>query len=385
MNLLAFSLTCFVNIAIAIFSMSRIHDWLADTGIEFIVGRIFAFPALIALAFGILTVIAIFAVLFYAPKLLPPIYLISLAGATGCVFLGIRIIMQPNTFFVGYGNIWKFYLNTAKTGYVQERLGCCGYNRPREFDGDNCTISVTTPCMKRIIAEFSGAMQIGGLQILLHGLSFGVLLYYAIMAPCPSVLLLPPMDQGTPLLMNQGNQPQQPGGQMFAQSPQSPQNAMYSNPTIPIQQPMQQQQQMQQQMYGMNQCQPMQQQQRQMFMNTGQPQQQIPQQIRQAPASTMTFASQPAQTPQQIQQQLGMQITPQQQQQQPPPPQSQQLYNSPQPQQQQQQQQQQQMITGQQVTLQQQQLQQQQAQNLMSMVPGSPQKIPSSDITPTTV
>ena len=215
--------------------MSFIHDWLSDTGIDFIAGRMFSYPLLISITFGFLTILAIIAVLFYAPKFLPPIYMISLMGATGCVFLGARMILQPDTFFVGYSKVWQYYLNTAKTGYVQERFGCCGYNRPREFANDNCTISITQPCLKKIIYEFSTSIQIGGVQIFLHGISFGLLLYFAIMAPCPSVLLLPPAaDQGV-LYVNQNNQPQNASQMYSVQQPQQtqqpPMNQMYMNTT----------------------------------------------------------------------------------------------------------------------------------------------------------
>ena len=239
MNLLAFSVTCFINSLIAMISMSFIHDWLSDTGIDFIAGRIFSYPLLIAITFGFLTILAIIAVLFYAPKLLPPIYIIGLLGATGCVFLGARMILQPDTFFVGYSKVWQYYLNTAKTGYVQERFGCCGYNRPREFANDNCSISITQPCLKKIIYEFSNSIQIGGVQIFLHGISFGLLLYFAIMAPCPSVLLLPPApDQGVLYLNQQQNNN---GGQIYniqqqqqQSNPQTPQqNYIVSNQKLP--------------------------------------------------------------------------------------------------------------------------------------------------------
>ena len=207
MNLLAFSITCFFNITAAVASLYFLHLWLSDAGIDFFAGQIFAYPVLISVIFSLLTVLAVIAVLFYAPKFLPPIYMIGLIGATGCVFLGIRLILQPDTFFVGYAKKWHYYINTAKTGYIQERFGCCGYNRPREFSDDNCNISFTQPCLKRIISEYAQSIQIGGLQIILHGISFGLLLYFAIMAPCPSVILLPPVDQGTPIYMNPVDSP----------------------------------------------------------------------------------------------------------------------------------------------------------------------------------
>ena len=229
MNLLAFSLTCFFNAVISLVSMLYIHKWLTDSGIDFLGGRMFSYPLLISLIFGFLIVLAVTAFLFPSPKLLIPIYLISIASAISCILIGTDFLLQPHMFFVGYRQIWEYYLNTAITNYVQNRLGCCGYNRPNEFANDNCTADIEQPCLKKIIAHFSTNIQIGGIQFLFHGISFGLLIYFARMAPCPTILIRPSSNQSA-LLVNQN---QQQNGQI--QQVQSPQNHTYaSTPQSPL-------------------------------------------------------------------------------------------------------------------------------------------------------
>ena len=181
MNLLLITLTCFINIMASFWCTINIHKWLTDAGIDFVAGNLFSLFNLIGCSFFLVLVLTNIGSALFSFDIIN--YVNGFCAISGFVliFLGSLLILQPQTFFIGYSDVWAYYINTPRTKFVQNRLGCCGFNRINEFKDDTCNISeVSASCLKKIIMEFSPDIQVGGSLLFIHGLSFGLVIYFGI-------------------------------------------------------------------------------------------------------------------------------------------------------------------------------------------------------------
>lgn len=183
MLLFPLSVTCLINIWVSMYSVIRVHQWLADTGLNFIASQLLFIPAIIAFAFTLVLCFACFYIVWNDPKIMYVVYATGILGTIISIFFGAKLVLQPTVFFVGYTNVWAKYINTPRTFYVQERLRCCGYNRVKEFSADTCSASTSSPCLKRIIKDYASSIQIGGIGLFAHGISFGMAIFFAIINP----------------------------------------------------------------------------------------------------------------------------------------------------------------------------------------------------------
>ena len=77
--------------------------------------------------------------------------------------------MDPEGYIGTMFDKWEASINTTELHTIENRFGCCGFNRFLQFEGDECNWSII-PCQQTIATKISEPTKSIGRTIMFHSI-----------------------------------------------------------------------------------------------------------------------------------------------------------------------------------------------------------------------
>jgi len=177
MKVRALTFLCLINEIISLYLAYNIHSWLSSTGLFFVAEYLLIYPLVVVFLFFSMKSLSVIYYVYRGSFSKILFYVLSSLSSIFLLFFGTQMAIQPMATFERFWDKWKSNINSPQVEFIQNTLKCCGFNHVKEFQNDQCFVSTTSPCLKKISKMYTSNIQIGGLTFFLHGICSCVVIF----------------------------------------------------------------------------------------------------------------------------------------------------------------------------------------------------------------